>query len=115
MYLKYHSEQLTIFLQTFYRLFGSKTQDMLTNDATKMTLAMFTASFLVSLRYYTDAALFFKYCCPQKRSHMFSIKPFSNQEHSTSQFGICKCQEKLSNSKSKLITQASLFLSADLT
>lgn len=74
-----YSEQLTIFLQTFYRLFCSKTEDMLTNDATKMTLVMFTASLLVSRHYNTDAALFFKYCCPQKRSHMFSIKPFSTK------------------------------------
>lgn len=47
-------------------------------------------------------------------THVFN-KIFFNQEHSTSQFGIWKCQEKLSNSKSKLIIQASLLLSEDLT
>lgn len=67
-------------------------------------------------------ATFIYRCCfvlqillPSKtQSHMFPIESFFNQKHSTSPSGTCKRQEKLSNSKSKLIIQANLLLYSEL-
>lgn len=83
---------------------------MLANDATKLH-QLCLQQFFLSIYFYIQMRLCSSNITALKNTvtHVFT-KVFFNQEHSTSQFGICKCQEKLSNSKSKLIIQANLSL-----
>lgn len=91
MSLKYHLEQLTIFLQNrIYfpkSLFCSKPEDMLTCDATKMDNSYVYNKFSCPPPFIYRWYFVLEILLPSKPvTHVFN-KTFFNQEHSTSHLG----------------------------